>query len=79
LVGAGEKRNPVNTKYINNIFYGPIEKVDNSIDLSTVREVLLENKNGILEYSKENIGAKNLKVLKESIIGPSYIINFKRK
>ncbi|MGL4863024.1 polysaccharide lyase 6 family protein [Cetobacterium sp.] len=76
LVGAGEERNPINTKYINNIFYGPIEKVNNAPELLTEVEVSLENKNGILEFSKENIGAKNLKVLKESIIGPSYIINF---
>ena len=74
LVGAGENKNPVGTKYINNIFYGPIENVSIPSENIAKVEPKLEKHNGIYELQNENIGAKDLKILDENMVGPSYNI-----
>lgn len=74
LVGAGDDKNPVGTKYINNIFYGPIENTNIPNDNIAKVEPKLEKHNGIYELQNENIGAKDLKILDENMVGPNYNI-----
>lgn len=74
LVGAGEEKNPVGTKYIDNIFYGPVENVNIPNDNIVKEEPKLEKHNGIYELQNKNIGAKNLRIIDEDMIGPNYNI-----
>lgn len=74
FVGAGEDKNPLGTKYINNVFYGEIEKVDIPKENITEKKLDLKKINGIYETENKKIGAKNLKPLNENVVGPNYII-----
>lgn len=74
LVGAGEEKNPIGTKYIDNIFYGPIENVNIPSDNIVKEKLKLEKYNGIYELQDKNIGAKNLIILDEDMVGPNYDI-----
>lgn len=78
LIGAGEGKNPVGTKYINNIFYGTIKDVEIPKDNIREGELNLKRKNGIYEIEDKNIGAKNLKILNENLVGPNYNIEIEK-
>lgn len=74
IVGVGEEKNPIGTKYIDNIFYGIIEKVEIPKDNIATEELDLIKVNEIYELKNRNIGAKNLKILDENMVGPNYNI-----
>lgn len=76
LVGGGEGRNPVNSKYINEIYYGNIKNVEDIKNLPEIKteKPKMKRVNGLYISEDKKIGAQNLLLLDENMIGPNYKI-----
>lgn len=76
LVGGGEGKNPVNSKYINETYYGNVKNVEDIKDLPEFKteKPKLKKVNGLYISEDATVGAKNLLLLDESMIGPKYKI-----
>lgn len=73
LIGA-EDMNPLDSEYENEVYFGKIKGVLNLPKGIDRNKPFLKRKQGILIEENKNIGAKNLLILTENIIGPNYKI-----
>lgn len=74
LVTAGDGKNPVSSIYLNEHYIGKLKNIDKLPNGISDKLIKLIRKNGLLEAEDKTIGAKNLLVLTEELVGPSYKI-----
>ncbi|MCL9776674.1 hypothetical protein M9196_18410, partial [Vibrio sp. S4B1] len=71
----GEKFQMVGSKFVNNIFYGQIEGLDQLPEgVSTDTPAMERDEQGLLK-AVGTVGASNLTVLNEEMVGSSIVIN----
>lgn len=73
LLGS-DSMNPLDSTYENEIYFGTIKDFSISSKGIDTKKPSLKRKGGILEVKDKDAGAKNLIILTENMIGPSYRI-----